>query len=108
MAKTRAQVIEIVKKYVKEISKKYKVTQVILFGSYASKSARESSDIDLAIVSPDFRNCAEMEILEYLSRKAAQISPLLEVLAFTPEDIKSPDHRSFYYQVKKTGVPIAA
>ncbi|MBI5300415.1 MAG: nucleotidyltransferase domain-containing protein [Deltaproteobacteria bacterium] len=108
MVKTKNQVISIVRRYVGEVAKQYKVSKVILFGSYATGSAKSHSDIDLVIVSPDFRKKSEMEILENLSRIAAKVSPLLEVLAMTPEDLKSPDPRSFSYQVKRTGLSIAA
>lgn len=108
MAKTRKQITNIVRQYVKVVAKQYKVTKVILFGSYASGQAKAHSDIDLVIVSPDFRRKPEMKILENLSRMAAKVSSLLEVLAMTPEDLKSPDPRSFSYEIKKTGIPITA
>ncbi len=108
MVKSEDQIKEIVSLYVKEVEKDYNIEQVILFGSYASGKANELSDIDLVIVSPDFRGKPEMDILEDLSRKAMKINTLLEVLALTPEDLESPDPRSFSYQVKKYGMPIAA
>ena len=108
MVKTKDQVEKIIKAFVKEISKDYQITQVILFGSYAQGNPKTHSDIDLAIVSPDFRGKPEMEILQYLSRKAMNTDTSLEVLAFTPEDLQSPDPRSFSYQVKNYGIPIAA
>lgn len=108
MAKTRKQITSIVRQYVKVVAKQYKVTKVILFGSYARGQAKAYSDIDLVIVSPDFRRKPEMKILENLSRMAAKVSSLLEVLAMTPEDLKSPDPRSFSYEVKKTGISVAA
>lgn len=108
MVKTRDQVEAIVRAYVKEVSKTYRIEQVILFGSYASGNATEFSDIDLAIVSPDFRGRPEMEILQDLSRKTMSIDTSLEVLAFTPEEFVSPDPLSFLYQVKKNGLPLAA
>lgn len=108
MAKTRNQIKKIIRQYVKEVAKHYRVTKVILFGSYARGHAKAHSDIDLVIVSPDFRKKPEMKILENLSRIAVKVSSLLEVLAMTPEDLKSPDPRSFSYEVKKTGIAIAA
>ena len=60
------------------------------------------------IVSPDFRDRTEMDILEHLSHMAAQVSPLLEVLAWTPEDLQSPDPRSFSSHVLQTGIALAA
>lgn len=108
MVKKQDEIVRIVRAYVQKVQKYYRVEQVILFGSYATGSAREYSDIDLAIVSPDFRGKPEMEILEHLSRLAMNVDTSLEVLAFTPEDLESPDKRSFKYQVKKFGTPIAA
>lgn len=108
MVKTRNQIETIVRSYVKEVSKTYRVEQVILFGSYATGKASELSDIDLAIVSPDFCGKPEMEILQKLSRMAMNIDTSLEVLAFTPEELNSPDPLSFSYQVKKNGLRLAA
>lgn len=108
MVKTKAQIKKIVREYVREVSKDYRVTQVILFGSYATGRATDASDIDLAIVSPDFKGKREMEILQYLSRKAMKVDSYLEVLAFYPEELKDPDRRSFPYQVKKYGISMAA
>ena len=108
MAPIPTTIESIVKAYVREVAKNYRVSQVILFGSYAKGTAHEESDIDLVIVSPDFRNRAEMDILEHLSRMAAQVSPLLEVLAWTPEDLQSPHPPSFSSHVLQTGIALAA
>lgn len=107
MVKTKDQVVEIVRSFVKEISKDYRVVDLILFGSYAHGVPRPESDIDLAVVSPDFSNMSEMEILQFLSRKAMKVDTSLEVVAFTPEELLAPDPRSFSYQVKSLGISIA-
>lgn len=108
MVKTRDQIKKIIKTYVKEVSKSYRVEQVILFGSYASGRATKFSDIDLAIVSSDFRGKPEMEILQDLSRKTMNVDTSLEVLAFTPDEMDSPDPLSFSYEIKKMGLLLAA
>ena len=38
-------------KFVEEIKKKYNVTAIILFGSYAKGTENENSDIDIAVIS---------------------------------------------------------
>lgn len=106
MVKTKDQVREIIRAFVGEIARDYRITQVILFGSYARGVPKTESDIDLAVVSPDFSGKPEMEILQYLSRKAMKVDTSLEVLAFEPKDLTSPDPRSFSYQVKTYGIPI--
>ena len=98
----------IVRAYVREVAKVYQVSQVIVFGSYARGTAHGESDIDVVIVSPDFRTGPEMEVLEQLSRIAARVSSLLEVLALTPEDLQSPDPRSFPSHMPQAGIALAA
>jgi len=108
MVKTKDQVEKAIKALVAAVSQDYRITQVILFGSYAHGAPTDRSDIDVALVSPDFSGKAEMEILQYLSRKAMKIDTSLEVVAFTPEELQSPDPRSFSYQIKAHGTPLAA
>ena len=47
-------VLDSINKFIKEIKKKYNVTTIILFGSYAKGTENENSDIDIAVVSDDF------------------------------------------------------
>lgn len=108
MVKSKDQIEKIVRAYAKEVGKDYHLAEVIVFGSYASGTAREESDIDVAVVSPDFRGKREMDILEFLSRKTINIDTSLEVLAFTPEELESPDPRSLPYLIKTKGMRIAA
>ena len=49
-------IIESIQKYIKKISKFYKIDAIILFGSYAKGTEHEDSDIDIAIVSSDFND----------------------------------------------------
>ena len=51
MAETKIdiKVVDIVKKYIDEISKKFDIQEVYLFGSYAKGKATEESDVDLLI-----------------------------------------------------------
>lgn len=54
MVKTEAQVRDIISQYIKYLSEQIRVNKVILYGSYAEGTATAESDIDIAIVSPDF------------------------------------------------------
>lgn len=106
MVKTRDQIKRIIRKYATEVARDYRVEAILLFGSYANGTASEHSDIDVVIVSPDFRGKPEMQILQDLSRKTMKIDTSLEVLAFTPEDMDAADPLSFAYQVKKNSIKI--
>lgn len=50
------EIIESIQKYIKKISQYYKIEAIILFGSYAKGTQHEYSDIDVAIISSDFKD----------------------------------------------------
>jgi len=55
MAKIPNLIIEIVNKFIKEAEKdNIRISQAVIFGSYAKGTNHEYSDIDLAVVSDDF------------------------------------------------------
>jgi predicted nucleotidyltransferase len=107
MVKTKNQIEAAVKLLVADLANEFHITAVLLFGSYARGTPTEESDIDVALVSPDFAGKDEMDVLQVLSRKAMKINTSLEVVAFTPSELEKPDPRSFSYQVKTYGIPIA-
>ena len=48
-------IMDIVNKYVEIILQNYKVTAIILFGSYAKGTYHDDSDIDIAIITDDLK-----------------------------------------------------
>lgn len=46
--------MENVNKFKEKVQQYYKVTAIILFGSYAKGTQNEDSDIDIAVISEDF------------------------------------------------------
>ncbi len=50
------EIMESIKKYIKKISKYYRIEAIILFGSYAKGIENEESDIDIAVISSDFKD----------------------------------------------------
>lgn len=100
---------------IEEIIKAYKqvlmalginVERVILYGSYASGNQREDSDIDLVIISKDFRKMNLRERLEVLGIAAARIMEPVEAKGYTPEEIQITQEASFLREVLEMGVSI--
>ena len=58
-------------KFVEEIKKKYNVTAIILFGSYAKGTENENSDIDIAVYADDFELYLQLSMYleEYFKEK---------------------------------------
>ena len=70
-------VINIVKQYIKEISKYYKIQEVYLFGSYAKGTNDEDSDIDVAIIINSEENTFDLlvELMMYTQNIDLRIEP---------------------------------
>jgi len=59
----------------------------MLFGSWARGEAKEGSDIDLLVVSPDFSGMPAWRRWEVLGKAAAQVMEPVEALAYSPEEL---------------------
>ena len=75
---------KIIRNFLDEIRKTYQVDSAYLFGSHAKGTSNQWSDIDLAIVSPDFSEDLYEERL-ILMRLAAEIDDRIEPKPFRPE-----------------------
>lgn len=102
MAKKANKIDELINYFVRELKKEIPVKKILLFGSYAKGNPRVDSDIDLIVVSPHFAKGRYIAHMQYLFRKAAKISSLLEPIPATPAEINNPDKRVFLGQIIKS------
>ena len=93
---------EIVEKFISELKKRIYVQRVILFGSYARGTPRPWSDIDLAVISPDFHGGTEEDHL-LLAEIARKVTPQIEAIPYMPEDFLQCEAQSFEADVLKFG-----
>ncbi len=75
------------------------VSAVYVFGSFSKGTQREDSDIDLIVVSPDFRGKDLRERLEVLGVAAARIMEPIESYGVTPEEIEKKTLPFFWSQM---------
>ncbi len=101
-AKRINNVEELVKAFVLELEKHIQVDLVILFGSYSRGKPRDFSDIDIAVISPDFEGGTEKDCL-LLDRIARRIHPLIEAIPYNSQDFKNFESGDFVDQILKTG-----
>jgi len=108
MAHVTPQLTEIIRRYTAELKKMgIHAERVMLFGSYASGTSHEGSDIDLVIVSSDWGKYSDIERLETLGIAAGRIMEPVEAIGVTPEEIATHKLSPFWEHVlKEQAVPV--
>jgi uncharacterized protein len=89
MVETTPELKRIVKRYRVELQKMgIRPTRILLYGSQAAGMAREGSDIDLIVISSDWRKYNQRQRLEMLGIAAARILEPVQAQGFTPSEIR--------------------
>lgn len=98
------EIMESINKYIEKISKYYKIEAIILFGSYAKGTQNEDSDIDIAIISSDFKDIFDdmADLIGYTWKIDTRIEPH-PISKEDYEKIATP----FVQEVIDTGIKVA-
>lgn len=107
MFKTRQKIKKIVDEYKKTLfGLGIRAERVILFGSFAKGNPKQGSDIDLVVISNDFKKLNLRERLEVLGVAAVRIMKPIEAKGYTLKEIQNASPASFLQEVLMTGVRI--
>lgn len=107
MFKTRQKIKKIVGEYKSMLfDLGIRAERVILFGSFAKGNHKQGSDIDLVVISNDFKKLNLRERLEILGVAAARIMKPIEAKGYTLKEIQNASPASFLQEVLVTGVRI--
>ena len=79
-----------VQQYIEILKKKYRILHVYIYGSFAKGNAHKWSDIDVAIISPDFSDDTLDDRLE-LMKLGASIDDRIEPYPFSMKRFNSTD-----------------
>lgn len=79
------------------------VDKIILYGSYAKGTQRAHSDIDLAVISPNFRGKKIFEIQGILAILLAQYLSVAEVVGYSSDEFRTASPETFIGEIKRTG-----
>lgn len=104
MVGTTPHIDVVVQDYISILRRQIDVERVILFGSRAKKEALHTSDVDLAIISPDFASMGWVERLELLSVNWYYDVPG-ECFGYSPDEFeeRKNDKLDFVYQIHQYG-----
>lgn len=107
MYKTRSEIKKIIERYKYVLSGLgVEAETAILYGSFAKGKPKKDSDIDLVIVSKDFRKMNLRERLEVLGIAAVRIMQPIEARGYTPEEMNVKRPASFLEEILATGVNV--
>ena len=100
------EVIEKINKFVKKLKRnKIAVAKVIVYGSRARGTQRKNSDIDVAIVSPDFGRDRYEEGAR-LFEIASTIDPMLEPVPVSQASYEKDTWLPLVYEIRENGIEI--
>lgn len=71
--------------------KSIKVKKIVLYGSFATGKDTEISDIDLVVISDDFKEKSYWERIDLLSGAIYEVMKPIEVVAMTSEEWEKGD-----------------
>ena len=100
MAKTSPELKRVVRRYRIQLEKMgIHPTRILLYGSQAAGTAREGSDIDLIVISGDWKKYNNRQRLELLGIAAARILEPVQAQGFTPSEIEEKQIMPFWQHV---------
>ena len=80
-------VLEIMSRFKRAIeAQNVKVSRMILFGSQETGTAREGSDIDVVVISDDFKDKGYWQRIDILSAAIYEVFEPIEAIALTTEE----------------------
>ncbi len=80
-------VLSVIDRFIKALEvRSINVDRVILYGSYATGTFTDDSDIDLVVVSRDFSSKNYWERIDILSEAIYDVFEPIEAVALTPEE----------------------
>lgn len=103
MAAISPEIESIVQKFIALLQKDKRISKIFLYGSHAKGLATKWSDIDLAVVSPDFSDDLFEERVR-LMRLGLGIDERIEPSPFRPEDFNEND--PLVSEINKSGIEI--
>ena len=103
MAQIAPEIEVAIQKFIALIQKETRILKVFLYGSHAKGTAGKWSDIDLALVSPDFSEDLFEERIR-LMKLGLFVDERIEPSPFRPEDFNEND--PLVSEINKSGIEI--
>jgi uncharacterized protein len=93
----------IIAAFARLLSESIRVEVMILYGSHVNGSPDEWSDIDVAVISPDFEGLQMWERQRIISRATLDREPSLAPIGYPSGEYHNPGPHSFLREIIRTG-----
>ena len=103
MVTTAIDLDKIISEFVALLSKAVRVQAIVLYGSYVNGSPDEWSDIDIAVISPDFEGVPMWERQRTISHATVDRDSSLSPIGYPPSEYRNPGRHSFLREIIRTG-----
>lgn len=109
MARTTVQRKKVIAAYEDSLKSHLRLDDVLVFGSLARGTAAASSDVDVIVLSRDFKRMPFLERLQFLNRMrtGSALSVPMDIIGFTPKEFtslaksESPNLRRIYREARR-------
>ncbi|MEW5945012.1 MAG: nucleotidyltransferase domain-containing protein [bacterium] len=100
------EILEKVKEFARTVEREgIRITKIILYGSRLAGKSHEDSDIDVAVVSPDFGEDRYEEGVK-LFEIGYRIDPRIEPVPVSLEAYENDTWVPLIYEIRKTGIEV--
>ena len=103
MDATATELVQVIDEFIRLLQTGIRVEAVILYGSYANGQPHEWSDIDLAIISPDFEDLSLPHRQRVISRLTFARDRRIEPIGYPSSEYHNPGPHSFLREIISTG-----
>ncbi len=103
MVATASEIKRAIDDFILLLEKGIRVETVILYGSYVNGTPHESSDIDLAIISPDFEDKRLPERQRVISKLTVERISSISPIGYPSSEYHNPGRHSFLREIIRTG-----
>jgi predicted nucleotidyltransferase len=103
MVTTATDLDRIISEFVALLSKAVRVEAIILYGSYVNGAPDEWSDIDIAVVSPDFEGVPMWRRQEIIASLTLDRDRRLAPIGYPSSEYHAPGRHSFLREIIRTG-----
>lgn len=88
MVKIRINPKQIIREYAKDLEKRFRINKVILFGSAVTHKFSKNNDLDIIVLSNDFKKISFLKRLELLSqaRSGESREVPMDIIGYTPAE----------------------